>query len=542
VTPRRCIRADERNRCESDAVARPPFRRYAYPRAVPVGGATSGRPSLLLEKVLRALTIGSTVRALLLACVFAFSAAEADEPRGQVSGKPNIVFILADNLGWGELGVYGGGILRGAATPRIDHLAAEGLRLLNYNVEVSCSPTRSDLMTGRFAVRSGTTRSAGVTERFGLVDWEITIAELLSKQGYATALFGKWHLGNEQGRYPNDRGFDEWYGIPRTTNEALNGTSPGYDPRVVKPEYVLAGRAGEPTYRVKEYTMPVRRQIDTELTSRAIEFIRRNAAATRRFYLYLPLTQVHYPTIPSAAFAGRTENGDFADSLAELDYHVGEILDAIDRAGVAENTIVIFASDNGPEYRRPWRGTAGYWRGTYHTALEGSLRVPFIIRWPGRIRPRVSNEIVHAVDMFNTLAGAGGAQIPTDRPIDGVDQLGFFTGVQSRSAREGFPIYIEDKLVAVKWRNWKYYTVWQPDPEEKAIALPKFYLFNLIVDPKEESPRSSLEDGWLNGPITGVIKRMTSSLAEYPPIPFGAPKSYVPRVAAAAPKPLRSAN
>jgi arylsulfatase A-like enzyme len=158
--------------------------------------------------------------------------------------------------------------------------------------------------------------------------------------------------------------------------------------------------------------------------------------------LYVPLTQVHYPTIPSAAFSGRTGNGDFADSVAELDYHVGEILDAIAHAGVADNTIVIFASDNGPEYRRPWRGTAGYWRGTYHTALEGSLRAPFIVRWPGKIRPRISNDIVHAVDMFNTLADAGGAPVPTDRPIDGVDQLGFFTGAKPRSARDGFPIYI----------------------------------------------------------------------------------------------------
>src|SRR5258708_38206862 len=137
------------------------------------------------------------------------------------SNKPNIVFILMDNLGYGEVGCYGGGILRGAATPRIDKLATEGTRLTNFNVEAQCTPSRSALLTGRFAIRSGTHSVPIGGGLEGLTQWEVTIAELLSGVGYSTAHFGKWHLGSEQGRLPNDQGFDEWYGIPRTTDEVF---------------------------------------------------------------------------------------------------------------------------------------------------------------------------------------------------------------------------------------------------------------------------------------------------------------------------------
>jgi len=135
--------------------------------------------------------------------------------------KPNIVFLLMDNLGYGEVGCYGGGVTRGAPTPRIDKLATEGTRLTNFNVEAQCSPSRSAIMTGRFSIRSGTHSVPIGGGRDGLTQWEVTIADTLSAAGYATAHFGKWHLGSEQGRLPNDQGFDEWYGIPRTTDEAL---------------------------------------------------------------------------------------------------------------------------------------------------------------------------------------------------------------------------------------------------------------------------------------------------------------------------------
>ena len=170
-----------------------------------------------------------TLLALLL--IFSLAPVVPAQGAGEAQSKPNIVYILVDNLGWGELGVYGGGILRGAPTPRLDQFASEGLRLLNFNVETECVPTRTALMTGRHPVRTGTYKTPAPGQPNGLVRWEVTIAKLLSAQGYATALYGKWHLGDKDGRLPNDQGFDEWYGIPRTTDESLFRTSVGYDPK-----------------------------------------------------------------------------------------------------------------------------------------------------------------------------------------------------------------------------------------------------------------------------------------------------------------------
>ena len=443
--------------------------------------------------------------------------------------RPNIVFIMADNLGWGELGVYGGGTLRGAPTPRLDALATQGMRLQNFNVEVSCAPSRAALMTGRFGIRTGNNRSGETGQRHGLVRWEVTTAQLLSQQGYATALYGKWDLGDEPGRYPNDRGFDEWYGIPRSSNEAMNRQSPGYDPSVTPLEHVLEGRKGEPTRIVKEFDLEARREIDTELTRRTIGFIKRQAEAKRPFYIYAPLTQVHYPTLPSRAFDGRTGNGSFADSVVETDHHVGEILDAIERAGVAANTIVVFTSDNGAESRRPWQGSSGVWSGYYRSAREGSLRTPFLIRWPGRIAPGVNNEIVHIVDIAPTLARVAGAQMPADRPVDGVDQLDFFLGKQAKSSREGFPIFQRGELTAVKWRNWKYYLVQQENADTPAVRPDRPILYNVLWDPKEETPRNpELEDAWVLPKLRSLLAEAKSSLETFPPIAPGAADPYVP--------------
>ena len=405
---------------------------------------------------------------------------------GPVSEAPNIVLVLADNLGWGELGCYGGGALRGAPTPRIDALAGQGLRCLNFNVESDCVPTRSALMTGRHPIRTGALQSVPAGLPQGLIPWEITLAQLLQGQGYATACFGKWHLGDRPGRLPHERGFDEWYGIPRTTNESMFTSTPGFDPSVVPMPYVMEGRRGEPARELHVYDLEARRRIDRELVDRTIAFIQRQAKAP--FFAYVPLTQLHFPTLPHQAFAGRTGAGDFADSMVEMDSRVGEILDAVDLAGVSENTLFIFGSDNGPEFRRPWRGTAGPWTGTYHTAMEGALRVPFIFRWPGRIAAGgVTNEMLHIVDLYTTLARLGGAAVPSDRPVDGVDQRDFLLGQQSHSNREGFVYFIKEELRAAKWRDWKMHIVWETEPNEGPVHLETPWLFNLLQDPKEET-------------------------------------------------------
>ena len=443
--------------------------------------------------------------------------------------KPNIVLILADNLGWGELGCYGGGAIRGAPTPRIDALAKEGIQLNNFNVESDCVPTRSALMTGRHPIRTGALQSVPAGLPQGLIPWEITIAELLSEAGYATGMFGKWHLGDKEGRYPKDKGFDEWYGIPRTTNESMFTEQVGFDPDIVDVPYVMEGIKGHPAEKKEIYDLEMRRRIDGVLTEKSCDFIRRKVAANRPYFLYVPLTQLHFPTLPHRDFEGRTKKGDFADSMIELDTRVGQILDVVKETGAQENTLFIFASDNGPEYRRPWRGSAGMWTGTYHTSMEGSLRVPFIARWPGKIPAGVvSNEIFHVVDIYTTLAAVAEIATPTDRPIDGVNQLPFLRGETSGSAREGFVFFIKNEMRAAKWRDWKMHFVWEREPNEGANHLETPYLFNLIQDPKEETDVSSTQ-GWVRGPIRKMINAFQASLKDHQPIPPGAPDEFVPK-------------
>jgi arylsulfatase A-like enzyme len=440
--------------------------------------------------------------------------------------KPNILFVLADNLGYGELGSYGGGETRGASTPMLDQLAKEGLRLTNMNVETQCTPSRSSLMTGRFAIRSGTyaVPFGGVPE--GLTQWEVTIAEALSEAGYATALYGKWHLGSHDGRLPNDQGFDEWFGIPRTTDESLWPSSPGYSPDIVPPEKIMEGRKGEASQPLQVYDVEQRRLIDAEITRRSVDFMERQVKAGKPFFTYVSLTQPHLPTEPNPAFKGKTGNGDWADMLAEMDSNVGQVLSAVDRLGIRDNTIVIFTSDNGPEFFRPWDGWAGPWRGQYFTALEGGIRVPFMIRWPGKIQPgRVSNEIVHGVDMFATLAKVAGAQVPADRPMDSIDQSDFLLGKSEPSAREGFPIWGADTLLAVKWRNWKLHFYKQDtmfDPPQK-LGIP--FIINLYTDPREEKPTV---DSWVVTPMLKIVAAFQASLAGHPLIPMGTPDPFVP--------------
>jgi len=450
--------------------------------------------------------------------------------------RPNIVYILTDNLGYGELGCYGGGAIRGAPTPRADRLADEGLRLTNFNVEAQCTPSRSATLTGRYAYRSGTLTvpignpAIGEPESQGLNPWEITLARLLSQVGYKTAHYGKWHLGSVDGRFPNDQGFDEWWGIPRTTDEVFWPGNPGFEAAGVEPQHVLEGYQGQTSRRVALYDLKQRPLLDTEITRRTIDFMKRSVSEGRPFYAYVPLTQVHLPTLPHPDFAGRTGHGDFADSVVETDHHLGEILDAIDQLGIRDNTIVVFTSDNGPEATWPWQGSSGPWRGYYFTHMEGSLRVPFLIRWPGKIPAAVvSNEIVHQVDTFTTFARLAGAPLPTDRAIDGVDQSNFFLGGQAKSDRESVLAFVAERLEAVKWRNWKlaFYEEtrdWFGTPTK--LTLPK--LFNLTTDPKEEYPEETLRNTWAINRCLKVVREFQDSLKKYPIVPEGLRETFQP--------------
>ncbi|MDG2079458.1 MAG: sulfatase-like hydrolase/transferase, partial [Pseudomonadales bacterium] len=229
--------------------------------------------------------------------------------------KPNIVLIFMDNFGWGEPGFNGGGIIRGAETPRLDTLASQGLRLTNFNVEVQCTASRSALMTGRYAIRSGN-GSLAEGENAGLVQWEVTMAEMLSDTGYATAMYGKWHLGHGKGRLPTDQGFDEWYGIPTSSDIAVYSSLPSFIESGLSDDmFVMESKRGESATKLRPYRLDNRPLIDRELTDRAISFMKREAADKTPFFLYLPYTNTHLPTIPHPDFAGKSGHGAWADVL-----------------------------------------------------------------------------------------------------------------------------------------------------------------------------------------------------------------------------------
>ncbi len=333
--------------------------------------------------------------------------------------NPNILFIFMDNLGYGEVGCYGGGLLRGAPTPNIDSLAREGTKLLNLNVEPQCTPSRSCVMTGRHSIRSGTHSVPLTGGPYGLVQWEETIAKVLSKKGYATGHFGKW-------------------GPPHSYDEALWEQDPWYLPGRDPVAHILEATKGQAPQSKELLACDVKVHLDVEYTRRAVDFIKSNAAQETPFLLYYNHTLMHIPVIPRNEFRGTGGNGDWADCLLQLDADFGELLDTLTAAGTADNTIVVFAGDNGNEEALLHRGTGGYWEGSYFTGMEASLRTPCIARWPGHIPGvRDSNEIMYVTDWFTTLLSMAGLAVPDDRIIDGKDQTAFLSGEQETSNRDG---------------------------------------------------------------------------------------------------------
>ena len=286
--------------------------------------------------------------------------------------KPNIVLVFMDNFGWGEPGFNGGGIIRGAATPQLDTLASEGLRLTNFNVEVQCTPSRSALMTGRYAIRSGNATVPMGEGVYGLVQWEVTMAEMLADAGYATGMFGKWHLGRTEGRFPTDQGFDEWYGVPNSTDESVYSSLQDFSESGVAETWVMHSEKGSAPEKVRPYRLDYRPLIDRDLTDRAISFMQRQANADKPFFVYLPYTATHFPTMPHPDFVGKSGNGPWGDLLMQIDSYVGELLETVDDLGLAKDTIFIFTADNGPEslssgetsltVETAVHGTAGPWR------------------------------------------------------------------------------------------------------------------------------------------------------------------------------------
>ena len=459
-------------------------------------------------------------------------------PLASAQDKPNILLVFMDNFGWGEPGFNGGGIVRGAPTPRLDEIADEGLRLTNFNVEVQCTPSRSALMTGRYAIRSGNATVPLGEGVYGLVQWEVTMAEMLSEAGYATGMFGKWHLGRTEGRFPTDQGFDEWYGVPNSTDESTYSSLRDFAESGVPETYVMDAKKGSVPEKVRPYRLDYRPLIDRDLTDRALSFIKRQAEADMPFFVYLPYTATHFPTMPHPDFVGKSGNGPWGDLLVQIDSYLGELLDALDDLGIADETIVIFTADNGPEslsegetsltVETAGHGSAGPWRSTLFTGYEGALRVPFAMRWPGKIEAgRVSDEIVHAMDLFPTIANIAGGEVPDDRVIDGIDTSDLLLGRSDKSGRDGFVVYMGNDVFGIKWRDWKLHfkeqTGW--NGVLRVYTMPRLY--NLMDDPRE-SDNVLFPHTWVPKAALPLLEEHVASLKQYPPVPTGAKDPYKP--------------
>jgi len=373
--------------------------------------------------------------------------------------KPNIIVILADDLGYGDLGCYGA---KDVATPNLDRMAKEGARLTSFYVSPVCSPTRASLMTGCIAQRVGIGGVLFPRNNHGLNLDEKTLPELLKEQGYATAIVGKWHLGNQDMFQPLKHGFDTWYGTPSSNSQEFDPALKQYAPGCVWRE----GHTRESILKMKEAPCPLVRdnvvievpadqtQFTQRYTREAIRFITANKG--KPFFLYLPHNMPHIPLHASADFVGKSQRGKYGDTIQELDWSTGEILRTLKELGIDDHTLVIFVSDNGPNTATG--GKAGPLKGSKGSTLEGGVRVPFVARWPGRIPAgTVSAEAITIMDFLPTLTQLAGGDVPTDRVIDGKDIWPLLAGKpDARSPHEAI-YYLRGRGVdGIRIGDWKY--------------------------------------------------------------------------------------
>ncbi len=376
---------------------------------------------------------------------------------------PNIIFMLCDDLGYGDLGSYGSKI----RTPNFDRLAAEGVRFTNFSsADPVCSPSRAALLTGRYPTRVGVPTVFFPTDTGGLNLDETTLADTLKARGYNTMCVGKWHLGRPDQYMPNSRGFDEYFGIPYSND--------------MNPRPLLHNR------EVVEETADLD-SLTAKYTEQATKFIDRSKGSP--FFLYMPQTFPHIPLGASARFRGKSAEGLYGDVVEELDWSLGEIMTSLKRNGLEQDTIIMCTSDNGPWYQ----GSPGKLRGRKNTTYEGGVREPFIARWKGRIPAgRVCEGLASMLDIFPTVAGLCNATLPA-KPLDGINIWSLIHG--DRPSIERAPLLYFDNwdLQCARWMNWKLHiarhntAAYTPAPAggRHSFLLPKPELYNLAVDPDE---------------------------------------------------------
>lgn len=377
---------------------------------------------------------------LLTGVMTGMPSARTERPR---SDSPNVVLIFADDLGYADIGSFGA---TGYKTPNLDRMAAEGLRLTNFYVaQAVCSASRAALLTGCYPNRIGISGALDHRADYGINAEEMTLAEIAKSKGYATAIYGKWHLGHHPQFLPTRHGFDEYFGLPYSNDMWPNHpTSKNYYPDLplIENEKVVQ-------------TMPDQTQLTTWYTERAVKFIEKNK--DKPFFLYLPHSMPHVPLHVSAKFKGKSKQGLYGDVIEELDWSVGQVLQTLKRLNLDRQTLVIFTSDNGPWL--PYgnhAGSAKPLREGKGTAFEGGVRTPFIARRPGKIPARsVSRVPLMTIDLLPTIASLLGAELPKQR-IDGRDFRQVLSGQKTaQSPHDALYFYWGNALHAVRSGKWK---------------------------------------------------------------------------------------
>lgn len=384
-------------------------------------------------------------------------------PAPGAARAPNIVLIFCDDLGYGDLGCYGGSI----RTPNLDSLARDGIRFTHfYSANPVCSPSRAALLTGRYPTRAGVPRVLFPNDTTGLPDSETTMAQVLKARDYKTMCIGKWHLGHLPRFLPTNRGFDEYFGIPYSND--------------MNPRPLLHN-----TETVEE---PARLEtLTARYTGQAVRFIERSAAAP--FFLYMPHTYPHIPLAASPRFRGKSATGLYGDVVEEVDWSVGEVLNALKKHRLEDHTLVLFSSDNGPWFQ----GSPGRLRGRKGMTYEGGVREPFLARYPARIpKGRVCSGVASTMDLLPTIARLCDAPLPKN-PLDGIDIWPLLAGQKNELDREALLYFDNVHLQCARLGRYKLHVArynsmaYSPPPAKGRVNLPlkSPELYDLLTDPDE---------------------------------------------------------
>jgi arylsulfatase A-like enzyme len=389
--------------------------------------------------------LSTPIFSLLLMVPWATTAQDAAASRDNENRLPNIVIVFTDDQGYADVGVYGA---EGFKTPHLDRMASEGIRFTDFYVaQAVCSASRVALLTGNYPNRVGILGALGPSARHGIHEDEMTLGELCKQKGYATAIYGKWHLGHHPRFLPGRHGFDDYFGLPYSNDMwPYHPTS-----RDNFPDLPLIEGATIVNPRV---TAQEQRQLTTWYTERAVRFIENNQ--DRPFFLYVPHTMPHLPLYVSDKFQGKSRQGRYGDVIMEIDWSVGRILETVTKLGLDRHTLVIFTSDNGPwlSYGN-YAGSAQPLREGKGTSWDGGVRVPFIARWPGKIPAgSVCREPAMTIDLLPTIARLLGATLP-EHPIDGKDIWTLLSAEPgAKSPHEVLYFYWREHLQAVRSGNW----------------------------------------------------------------------------------------